>query len=132
MLADTLTLNGRTGADQSFRRISSADAIKRIAPTRPLSEPLTLEVKHTQQGTGVNAVDRHLVSAVLVKTSAAGIVRKATVNFTVAMPLDGTISNNDVYDLVAYVIDYLSTGGFSATTGFAALTNLDDFILGGG
>lgn len=133
MLADNLTLSGRTGVDCAFKRVVEPNGgLLRIDTTQPLAESHQILVKHSKQGNGVATVDRHLVQASRTKLSATGTPRTAIVNLTVAIPRDTVVTQDDVLDLIAYIVDYISTGGFTAAGGLQATTNALDFMVNGG
>lgn len=130
MLANDLTLDDADGTETVFRlRSQDVTGSNRINTSSTLSEPFTLQVRHTQQGNGADAIDRHLVGFDWVKLDSAGKPRKLTVNLTVAVPRASVITQQMVRDTVANCIDLISDGGFT-TSGMAGTTVLDAILLG--
>jgi hypothetical protein len=107
----------------------TTDGSKRLDLTTTLAEPRTLEIKHSSSGKGGDAVDRHLVSASSLVLNTAGVPRRATVNLTISVPRDSSITAAAVRDLVSVIVDLISDGGFSGS-GLAGTTNLDAILRG--
>jgi hypothetical protein len=124
MLTANLALDNSTGTESTFNlQAYLPDGARRIDTASTLTEPRTLEIKHTASGKGAAVVDRHLIAAVSQQADAAGIPYRATVNLTIAVPRNAVFSNTDVADLISYVVDFISDGGFSGS-GIAGTTNL--------
>jgi hypothetical protein len=124
MLSNQLLLDDASGDEVTYNLISQdgTGTIRHdIAST--VSEPRRLSIKHTVQGAGADAIDRHLVSSTHTLLSATGKPRTCIVNTTIAVPRDTVITDTVVNDLVANQIDLLSDGGFSGS-GLAGTTNL--------
>lgn len=127
-LTSTLTLDGSTGTEASFvLQGTDANGSRRINSATTLAAPELCTIKHSKTGSGVNAIDRHLVQFSRTEADAAGVPRTATVNFTIAVPQSSVFSTTEVIDLVAYLVDLISDGGFSGS-GFAGTTALNQIL----
>jgi hypothetical protein len=123
-LTDTLTLDGASGVEASFvLQGRDNQGSRRIDSASTLTEPRLLTVKHSKTGTGANAIDRHLIQFTRTELDAATIPRTATVNLTIAVPQSSVFSAAEIQDMVAYLVDLISDGGFTGS-GFAGVTNL--------
>jgi hypothetical protein len=130
MLTQNLALDNSTGVETTFNlQKYLPDGALRIDAASTLTEPKCLEIRHTASGKGAAIIDRHLLSAYAVKADDAGAPVKATVNFTISAPRNAVFSNSDIFDLVSYVIDAVSDGGFSGS-GLAGTTNLLALLRG--
>lgn len=127
MLAQTLVLDDASGDDISYALIAQNETgTRRIDVATDLAYPRTLQVKHSVQGGGVAAVDRHLVQFSHTLAGADGPV-SAVVNFTIAKPRDAVVTNAVVFDLVANLVDFLSDGGL---TTYATTANVTAILRG--
>jgi len=126
-LTDTLTLDGATGTEATFAlqgRDNSGS--RRIDSASTLTEPRLLTIKHSKTGNGVNAIDRHLVQLSRTELDSATVPRTAIVNLTITVPQSAVFTNAEIYDMVAYLVDLISDGGFTGSgfTGTTALAQL--------
>lgn len=129
MLTNNLTLDGATGTEVTYNLISQdSTGTRRVDTASTLAEPSVLQIKHSVQGSGADAVDRHLISLSANKLS-SGKPRAAVINFTAAVPRDSVITSAIVLDLIAQLVDLITDGGFSGS-GFAGTTNLTAFLRG--
>lgn len=130
MLTANLALDNSTGVESTFNlQVYLPDGARRIDSVSTLTEPRTLEIKHSVTGKGAAMIDRHLISAVNQQSDAAGVPFKAIVNLTIAAPRNTVFSNTDLADLVSFVVDFISDGGFSGA-GIAGTTNLSAVLRG--
>lgn len=129
MLTPDLTLDKSSGSDTIFTLISNDKSGSiRIDRATNLAEPCTMSIKHSVAGKGSDAVDRHLLQFVLTKTNpVTGVPRSATVNLTLAIPRDLTISTVDAKDLVTYVADFILDG---SVANMATSSNLEALLRG--
>jgi hypothetical protein len=130
MLTNNLSLDDATGDEVVYNLISQdGTGTRRFDISSTVSEPRGLAIKHTVQGTGADAIDRHLVQFTDTKLSTSGKPRSAIVNVTIAMPRDSVITAAMVHDLVANAVDLLADGGFTGS-GLAGTTNLAAILRG--
>lgn len=130
MLTANLALDGSTGTEATFNlQTYLPDGARRIDVASTLTEPRTLEIKHSSTGKGAAVVDRHLISATSQQADAAGTPFKAIVNLTMSVPRNAVFSNADVLDLVSYIVDFITDGGFSGS-GLAGSTNASAVLRG--
>lgn len=130
MLSATLTLDDASGDESSYVLVkNNGDGTQRLDSATTLSEPRMLIIKHSTNGSGSSAIDRHLVQFSQTEETAGGLAKTATVNFTMAVPRDSVITNQIVYDLVSNLIDFISDGGFTSS-GIAGTTNLAALLRG--
>jgi len=129
MLAQTLTLDDASGDETSYILVSQdSNGTRRIHDIDSLAEPGTLVIKHSVNGSGMDAVDRHLVQFTRTLLS-TGKPRTAVVNLTLSVPRDTVITSGIVIDMVANLVDLIADGGFT-TAGFAAITTLTALLRG--
>lgn len=124
---DTLTLDDASGDATTYVLLSQdATGTRRLNSASTSAEPSALVIKHSSSGSGVNAVDRHLVQFSITKLDANDIPRSGIVNFTLAVPRATVITSAMIIDLVSNLIDLIADGGFSDTGigGTVALTQL--------
>jgi hypothetical protein len=130
MLTANLTLDDASGDAVAFNlQAYLPDGARRIDIASTPSEPKTLEIRHSVSGKDGNAVDRHLVSAVKTKLDSAGIPRKGIVNLTMTVPRTTAISQTDVLDLLAAIVDLVCDGGFG-DSGFTGTTDAAAIMRG--
>jgi hypothetical protein len=130
MLTQNLTLDDASGDAVSYNlQAYLPDGARRINVSTTPTEPRVLEIKHTQSGKGSAVVDRHLVSASLTKRDAAGAPQKGIVNLTFSIPQSTAISNTDILDLFAAIVDLCADGGFG-DSGFTGTTNATAIFRG--
>jgi hypothetical protein len=130
MLTQNLALDNSTGVEATFNlQKYLPDGALRIDVASTTTESKSLEIRHTSSGKGAASIDRHLISSYWTKPDVAGVPFKATVNLTLAVPRNAVFSNADILDLVAYVIDLISDGGFSGS-GLAGTTNASAVLRG--
>lgn len=124
MFTQTQTLDDASGDDIVYTLVSqSEDGTRRLDTASSLAFPGLFAIKHSVQGAGAAAIDRHLVS--FSKTLAGATAsRTCTANFTLAVPRDSVVTNQVVYDLVANLIDFLVDGGLATPMGTTALASL--------
>lgn len=127
MLANDITLDKQDGTDVVYRLINQdGSGSRRIDIATNASLPKLLTIRHSTQGKGVDAVDRHLVS--LTQTVAGSLApRTITVNFTVAVPRDTVVTSAMVKDLVTNLVDFLADGTIAT---LATMTNVDAILRG--
>lgn len=130
MLTQNLTLDDASGDAVSYNlQAYLPDGARRIDIATTPTEPRTLEIKHTSSGRNGDIVDRHLVSASVVKRDGAGVPRKGIVNLTFTVPQSTAISNTDIFDLFAAIVDLCADGGFG-DSGFTGTTNATAILRG--
>lgn len=127
MLANDLTLDKKDGTDVVYRLINQdGTGSRRIDVTTNLSAPKLLTIRHSSQGKGADAVDRHLVSITQTVAGSAA-PRTLTVNFTVAVPRDAVITSTIVKDAICNMIDFLADGSIGS---LSTMDNVDAILRG--
>lgn len=122
--AATQTLDDASGDDVVYALVGQdLTGSKRLNTATNLAEPGLMVIKHSAQGVGSAAVDRHLVQFAQTKLNTAGLPRTAIINLTISVPRDSIITSTIVDDMVANLVDFIADGGFSGS-GFAGVTNL--------
>lgn len=130
MLTANLSLDDATGDLVAYNlQVYLPDGARRIDIASTPTEPRLLEIKHTTSGKNSDIVDRHLISASLTKLDGAGVPRKGIVNLTFTQPRSTSISNNDLFDLLAAIVDLVGDGGFG-DSGFTGTTNATAILRG--
>jgi len=130
MLTANLLLDDKTGDEIAFNlQAYLPDGARRIDTASTPSEPRTLEIRHTTSGKDGSAVDRHLLSASVTKLDAAGIPRKGIVNVTFTLPRSSAVSQDNVIDLFASIVDLACDGGFTSA-GMSGTANLLAILRG--
>lgn len=130
MLTANLPLDDSSGDEITFNlQTYLPDGARRINSASTLTDKKYLEIRHTSSGQGTGVVDRHLISAYAVKQDVAGAPHKGTVNLTFSNDRSGTLSDSDMLDLCAALIDLITDGGFSGS-GFAGTTNASAIFRG--
>lgn len=130
MLTQNLTLDDASGDAISFNlQAYLPDGSRRIDTSSTPTEPRVLEIRHTTSGKENGAVDRHLLSCSVTKVDGAGVPRRGIVNLTLTQPRSTAISNNDILDCLAAVVDLIADGGFG-DTGFTGTANATAILRG--
>lgn len=124
MFTATQTLDDASGDDVVYALISQdGTGTRRIDTASNLAFPGTLSIKHSVNGTGAQAVDRHLVQLSRVVEATSG-PKTLVCNFTISVPRDTAVTNQLVFDAVANIIDFLVDGGLATPMGATNLTAL--------
>jgi len=127
-LAESIVLDDQSGDDVTYKKTrSDSSGSSYIDTSTTLTEPAQLVFKHSVNGKGSEAVDRHLVQFSRTKLNTAGVPRTLTCNFTIAVPRDVVITSTIVKDQIANLVDFLADG---AITSIAAMTNVDALLRG--
>lgn len=115
-LSDTQTLDDASGDDVAYVLLGRGEtsAVRMDSASTP-AEPGKLAIRHSLQGSGVSAIDRHLVQFTRTVDNDPGPIT-ITANFTLAVPRHESVTNQIVYDLVANLVDFLSAGGMATLT----------------
>ena len=130
MLADSITLDAVDGTDVVYKLIrSSANGTTRIDVATNLSAPALMDIKHETRGKGADQVDRHLVSLSRSIVDSTGVLRTATVNFTVAVPRSAAVTSTIVKNLISNMIDFMADGSIAS---LATTANIDALLRGEG
>jgi hypothetical protein len=130
MLTQNLLLDDKTGDEITFNLQSYLpDGSRRVDITSTYTDERALEIRHTSSGKAGNVVDRHLISAFVTKQDSAGIPRKGVVNVTFTLPRSAAVSQDDVIDLFAVIVDLACDGGFSSA-GISGTANLSAILRG--
>jgi hypothetical protein len=130
MLTSDLALDGRAGTETTFVMLPQNNGVTtRVDNTSTISEPNTLEIQHSSTGPAGGLTDRHLIRRTKKVLDAAGQTRVATVNLTVNVPRTAAITQDDILDMVAHIVDLITDGGFSGS-GFAGTTALQAVLRG--
>jgi hypothetical protein len=127
MLANDITLDKQDGTDVVYRLINQDQTgSRRIDITTNLSAPKLLTIRHSTNGKGSDAVDRHLIS---ISQVVAGSLapRTLTLNFTVAVPRDVAVTSTMVKDAITNLIDFLADGSIAS---LATMNNVDAILRG--
>jgi hypothetical protein len=128
MLTSTIVLDDSAGNDVTFVLVSQdANGTRRLDQASNLAAPHTMVVRHTVQGAGAAATDRHLVQFEKVIVPSGQSPVKLTVNFTVAVPRNSAVTSQHVVDEIFHLMDFLSSG---ALTTLASTANIDSIIRG--
>lgn len=128
MLANDITLDKQDGTDVVYRLFrNDGTGSQRIDIATNLSAPKLMAIRHSTQGKGSDAVDRHLVQMTQVVADSTGVPRTIAVNFTVAVPRNTSVTSQMVKDLISNMIDFLADG--SITT-LATMANVDAILRG--
>lgn len=126
MLSATLTLDDASGDDVSYVLVrQDGTGTMRLDSGTTLAAPSYLSVKHSTNGKGAAAVDRHLVQIAKTVDATPDPVQ-LVVNFTLAVPRNSAVTNQMVYDVVANICDFLMAGGLTTLT----TTNIDSLLRG--
>lgn len=97
MLKDNIILKGASGSYQYVLTGQIGTESKRVRNDSQYAEPKTLLVRHTTQGKGIDAVDRHNVQISNVKKDGQGVLRTSIINLTIAAPREG-FTNADLQE----------------------------------
>lgn len=127
MLANDITLDKKDGTDVVYRLINQdGTGSRRIDVTTNLAAANLMTIRHSAQGKGADAVDRHLIQfSKTVQGSAAP--RTLTVNFTVSVPRDTAITAAMVRDEICNLVDFLADGSISS---LSTMDNVDAILRG--
>jgi hypothetical protein len=127
MIATSLTLDTQEGDDRTFSlQRYTADGSVRLDAATTLALPRTLTIRHSVQGVGPDAIDRHLIQAAEVVAD-TGKLRSIVVNLTIQVPRSSVVTNQMVHDLLANVGDFVLDGNLPASPDF---TNVDAILRG--
>lgn len=130
-LSDTLSLENAFNAANSFVKTSQdANGSNYIDSASTASEPRGLKFKHSVQGKGTTAIDKHLIQAFYTKLDTEQVDHTAVVNLTVSMPRNSVITSTIVYNLIANLIDFLMSGVFATSVTALTTTNVDKILRG--
>jgi hypothetical protein len=130
MLTQNLTLDDSSGDAIAYNlQAYLTDGARRIDASTTLDAPRTLTIQHSQSGKGADVVDRHRVLAEVTKANGAGIKKKGSVNLAFTIPQDTAISNTDILDLLAAIVDLVCDGGFG-DSGVTGTTNFTAIVRG--
>jgi hypothetical protein len=123
-----LTLDDKSGDDVVYRLFRSDNTgTQRIDVATDLSEPALFVIKHSTQGKGLDAVDRHLVQISDTQIDTNGKSVTFTLNVTLSVPRNVAITKQLVYDRVVNMCDFLTDGQLASVTTTA---NLDSLLRG--
>lgn len=126
-LSSTITLDDASGDDVVFVLIkTNGDGTSRIDQAATLALPHVLNVKHSANGKGSLAVDRHLIQFAKTVSATPADVQLVT-NLTIAVPRNIAVTSQMVYDQVAVLCDFIMSGGF---TTLASTANIDSVLRG--
>lgn len=113
-LGDPLVLKDSSGTDHNFDLVSQTTLkdgtvqSTRVDRASTPTEPVTLVIKQSITGKGLSRVRRTLVQLTTVKVSATtGLPSQHTQNFSWVFPLNGEVSNTEVYNSIAWLGDLL-------------------------
>lgn len=127
MFTATQTLDDASGDDVVFTLVSQdGTGTRRLDVASNLAFPGLLVIKHSVNGSGANAVDRHLVQVSRTVDATSG-PKTAVVNFTLSIPRDTAITNQIVLDMVANLVDFVVDGGLATPL---AGTNIASLLRG--
>lgn len=127
MLANDLTLDKADGTDVVYRLTQNMpDGTRRIDIASTLALPATLVIKHSTTGKAPNVVDRHLVQLNKTLATATGSVT-LNANFTLTIPRDAVVTNLEVHNVIANMLDFLLDATLSTDTTFV---NVDALLRG--
>jgi hypothetical protein len=126
MFSATQTLDDASGDDVSYVLIKQdGTGTVRLDTATSLAAPSYLSIKHSTNGKGNSAVDRHLVQIAKTVDSTPEPVTLVC-NFTLQVPRDSAVTSQIVYDVVANLIDFLMAGGLTTLT----TTTIDGLLRG--
>lgn len=125
---DDLVLDDVSGDDVTYRLVSrDGNGSRRIDIATNLAQPAHLAIRHSVNGSGASAIDRHLVQFTRTLNDAAGIPRTLTVNLTVAVPRNAIITDQIVKDQLANLVDLVTDG---AVASLATTNNISSLLRG--
>lgn len=125
------TLDGRAGADQTYALLSQSESgTRRLDTASTPAEPKSLVIKHSVAGSGLNAIDRHLIQVSTTKLDTAGVPRVGIVNLTMSVPRNTAITQTMIEDALANIVNLVCAGAFSTTTGFASNSVITQILRG--
>lgn len=128
MLTQNLVLDNAEGTDVTFNlQAYLPDGARRIDITSTPTEPRLLEIRHSTSGKGSSAVDRHLISSSVTKRNGAGVPQKGVVNLTFTVPQDVIITQSDIKNALAAILDVIFDG---TMTSYTSTTNLSAILRG--
>jgi len=128
MYSETLTLDDQSGDDVTYKRIrSDATGSTFIDTATNLSAPGLMTIRHSTNGRGSDATDRHLIQFQRNVLNSGGVTRTLTVNCTVAVPRDTIVTAQMVKDQIANLVDFLADGAIAS---IATMANVDALLRG--
>lgn len=80
----------------------------RLDSSTNLATPRTMSIRHSANGKGSSATDRHLVQFQVTKADVNGNPSYGTVNVTIALGRSGAVVASDILDLIAFAKNFLS------------------------
>jgi hypothetical protein len=125
-LSSTQTLKDRTNADRTFLETSrDGQGASRLDSATTLAEPARLEIKHSTSGKGSAAVDRHLIQVTRTKlNSTTGEPVRSSINLTINVPRDSTITSNMIEDDISALIRFIAGTNYDPTADYSNTTLL--------
>lgn len=131
MFADTQTLNNFADANRIFKLIrQDGTGTTRFDEASSQAEPSTMVIKHQVTGSGPAAVDRHLVSFARTNiNTATGKPVTSSVNLTLAVPRDLTITSAEVLDDLISLLHFIIGAEFDPASTFVR-TVFDGLVIG--
>lgn len=129
MLANNLTLDDVSGDDVVYNLIApnAVGEVIRIDPSKSLTEPRRLKIRHSTQGKGIAVADRHNILFEEVVKDATGAPWTGSVSITLTHPRNGAITAQHMKDLVANAISLLTN---RQTATLTDTSNLDAVMRG--
>lgn len=116
MFNSSLTLDDASGDDVTYALIGQdLSSSRRIDTATTAALPGLLQIKHSSQGNGGGAIDRHLVQVIRTVDGTGG-PKQVVVNFTIAVPRDPAATNAIVADAVSNLLDFIASGGIATLT----------------
>lgn len=131
LFADTLTLVGLADAARTFRLVrQDGTGTERVDVAGTAAAPIKMAIKHQVQGNGPAATDRHLVQISRSKqNSTTGRTVVSTVNLTISVPRDDTITSANVHADLITLLRFIAGEDFGVVADYGSET-FDSLILG--
>lgn len=111
-----ITLTGDAASSQTYSQISleNGKSVRKDA-TRDLGEPRSLVISHTTNGSGMSAVDRHLVRLNLVEEDTGTSEQIDQISGSVYCVIEAPrriVTSTMISDMVTQLVDFLTTAGY--------------------
>jgi len=117
MLANDIVLDSQSGTDTTFRLLKNTNegSLRRKVGTTPAA-PTDFVIRHSVNGSGVKAVNRHniVISKTQFYASGALVVQSVSVSFT--QPRNPAADPQDLKDLAVMAADFLVDGALASVT----------------
>lgn len=114
MLPNDLILDNADGSDVTYRLFKpELNGSQRIDMTTNQSAPAIMAVRHSVQGKGNLAIDRHLVQISRTIVDTSSVPHTLVCNFTVAVPRNAVVTPTIVKNAIQNLLDFFSDGSLT-------------------